>query len=40
MLNMRLNKKSINQDVYNCKGVLTSNVGLIIESIINERPVI
>lgn len=33
-------EKSINQDVHNCKGVLTSNVGLIIESIINERPVI
>lgn len=33
-------EKNINQDIHNCKGILTSNVGLVIESIINERPVI
>lgn len=31
-------EKMINQDIHNCKGVLTSNVGYIIESIMNERP--
>lgn len=31
-------EKKINQDIYNCKGIITSNIGQIIETIINERP--
>lgn len=31
-------EKNINQDIHNCKGVLTSNIGLIIESIMKEKP--
>ena len=31
-------EKKINQDIHNCKGVITSNIGQIIESIMNEKP--
>lgn len=31
-------EKKINQDIHNCKGIITSNIGQIIETIINERP--
>lgn len=30
-------EKKINQDIHHCKGKVTSNVGLIIDSIINEK---
>ena len=30
-------EKKINQDIHNCKGVITSNIGQIIESIMNEK---
>lgn len=31
-------EKKINQDIHNCKGTITSNIGSIIETIMNERP--
>ena len=31
-------EKKINQDIHKCKGVVTSNVGFIIESIMKEEP--
>ena len=31
-------EKKINQDIHNCKGIVTSNIGAIIESIMNEKP--
>lgn len=31
-------EKKINQDIHHCKGVVTSNVGSVIESIMNEKP--
>lgn len=31
-------EKKINQDIHNCQGVITSNIGNIIERIINEKP--
>lgn len=31
-------EKKINQDIHKCKGAITSNIGHIIETIINERP--
>lgn len=31
-------EKKINQDIHHCKGVITSNIGSVIESIMNERP--
>lgn len=33
-------EKKINQDIHRCKGIVTSNIGKIIESIINEKPTI
>ncbi len=32
-------EKKINQDIHKCKGTVTSNIGLIIETIMNEKPV-
>ena len=31
-------EKKINQDIHNCKGIVTSNIGAIIESIMKEKP--
>lgn len=31
-------EKKINQDIHHCKGVVTSNIGSVIESIMNEKP--
>lgn len=31
-------EKKINQDIHNCKGTITSNIGFIIEAIMNEKP--
>lgn len=31
-------EKQINQNIHDCKGRITSNIGLIIEQIMNENP--
>lgn len=31
-------EKKINQDIHNCKGLVTSNIGHIIEKIMKEKP--
>ena len=31
-------EKHINQDIHNCKGKVTSNVGKVIEDIMNDKP--
>lgn len=31
-------EKKINQDIHHCKGVVTSNIGSVIESIMNDKP--
>lgn len=33
-------EKKLNQDIHNCKGRITSNIGKIIEKIIDERDVL
>ena len=31
-------EKKINQNIHNCKGIVTSNIGYIIETIMNDKP--
>ena len=38
VLNAISQEKNINQDIHYCKGVVTSNIGSVIESIMNEKP--
>lgn len=33
-----LQEKKINQDIHSCKGVITSNIGKVIESILKDKP--